>query len=256
MANSYSQWIPKDYLRQYYATSEIADDEQAIFEYILNWQNKKEHKFEEMLEFGIGPTIHHLIPFAPLVEKIFIADYLQSNLDEIQNWLENRSSKHDWSPYIKGALGMEGRSVNQSDIEKRSNLIRKKIIRIIPSDIFKKRPLGEERQFPLVTSFYCIECATSSKEQWRKAMKNLSSLVSPGGWLVMSALRNTNKYRVGNKYFPSANVNENDIHDSLVANGFAATSVNLEVHKVGMWLSEGFSSIIVSSVRKTRKEGL
>jgi hypothetical protein len=40
---------------------------------------------------------------------------------------------------------------------------------------------------------------------------NVTSLVKPGGLYVTAALRNTTSYEVGDRTFPSANVNEKDI---------------------------------------------
>lgn len=245
----YSEWVPHEYLEQYYSTEEIAEDEEVIYGFIQEFIRKEAPQFEAMLEFGCGPTIHHLIPFVPYIKKVTLADYRVDNLAEIKNWITDKDNAHDWSTYIRGALKIEN-NTDQESVNKRTQLIKSRIIELVQGDVFQKFPLGTEKTFPLVTSFYCVECATGSKEEWRRLMQNLFSLVAPGGWLIMSALRNAKRYKVKNKYFPSANINENDIEKALETNGFSRDSIDVQAHSIAMWATEGFDSIIISKAMK------
>ncbi len=248
MPEEYTAWSPAEYLAQYYATAGVAEDEIGILQFVLNFLLEKKQTFSEMVEVGCGPTIHHAIPFAPYVDQLYLADYLESNLQEVRNWI--RGTGHNWIPYVSGMLAVEGNN-SQAAIVERTRMFRSKIAGLLPCNVLSAQPLGESRMFPLVTSFYCLECVQQEKAVWEQAMANVSSLVAPDGYLLLSALRNADKYLVCGKDFPATKINESDMWETLVACGFAPATINMEVRPSG-WDKEGFDSIIVASAQKKR----
>ncbi|OGL66934.1 hypothetical protein A2856_00310 [Candidatus Uhrbacteria bacterium RIFCSPHIGHO2_01_FULL_63_20] len=246
---SYRKWRPQDYLRHYYATKDVAEDERYIFDFIIKFLGS-EGDFSEMLEVGAGPTIHHVTPFAGHVGKIYLAEYLPSNIREVKKWIRGDDAAHDWRPYVEGVIRLEGGRVTPQGVRARIRLLKKKIVRVFRADLFKALPLGRKKQFPLVTSFYCVECVSSSKARWESAMKNLAGLVAPGGWLILSALRKSRSYKSGNFSFPSANVHEKDVRDALRKHGFDPRSLDVRSHRVSQWEEEGFTGIILCKAKK------
>jgi hypothetical protein len=246
----YKAWVPSQYLAQYYTTKEIAEDERGILKFIGKFFSQLKSEIPEMIEIGCGPTIHHAIPFVPYVGKIYMADYLQANLSEIEKVIDNSPGAHDWMPYLNGIMEMEGADTSVA-IQERGDAFRAKLAGLLPCDVMKAGPLGAEnlKKFPLVTSFYCLECVSQSKEIWAGAMENVLGLVEPGGWVILSALRNADKYLVCGKEFPAANINEHDLRQSLESCGFQPASVNIEVCPCE-WGEEGFGSVLVCCAQK------
>ena len=245
---SYKKWIPGDYLREYYSTEKIAEDEIYIFKFILQFINFH-GRFKEMLDFGSGPTIHHIIPFEPYVRKVYIADYLDSNLREVDKWVNGKEGAHDWRPYFEGSIKIEKQKLNERLITSRIKSLKKKT-HLLKADIFKARPINLNKKFVLVTSFYCVECTTSSKVTWKKAIKNILNLVAPGGWILMSSLRKAKFYRSGDMIFPSANIDEKDLYRELKKCGFDRKTIDIRVHYIKQWRNEGFNSIIICKAKK------
>jgi hypothetical protein len=203
-----TEWTPKAYLAEYYLTDGPAEDEVHIFKFIREFLTGR--SFATMLEFGCGPTIHHLIPFAEQVDEIYVADYLQNNLDEIQHWIDGSEGAHSWDSYIQGVLRLEETAPDMTSVRARESLLKGKIKALTQADIYDVEAAALAKPFPLVSSFYCIECTTSAKEKWAMGMQNLASLVAPGGWLLMSALRNCEGYRAGPHFFPSTSIDVED----------------------------------------------
>ncbi len=250
MINLYEKlWSSREYLTQYYTTEGVAEDEYHIFKFIINFFKKRKLKFSDILEVGCGPTIHHMLPFVPHVKNIFMADYLNSNLAEIKKWIKGSPKAHNWNPYIIGELRLEG-SGSKLTLKKRVHDFRAEINDLLPCDVHKKCPIGIKKTFPLVTSFYCLECVNTSKKKWLESMRNLSSLVAKGGWVIMSTLRDTEEYLVCGKKFSVVRINEHDMRSSLIDNGFIPNTIKIEIHKIKMWELEGFSSIIICSAQK------
>lgn len=252
--HNFTKWSPKNYLKQYYDFENLVYDEVVIFKFIIHFLRMQNKKFSSMLDFGAGPTIHRIIPFIPYVEDIYIADYLASNLNEIKLWLKSSKNSHDWSKQIQHILRLEAINeegkISNRKVKDRINSTRTKKISLVRCNVFAKRPLPTKKVFPLVTSFYCVDSIVSSKKEWRQAMKNLLSLVQPGGFLVLSALKDTKRYQVGQYYFPSPNLHRNDFIDILSSNGFDKKQIKMKVISAARWRKEGINSLLVLSAMK------
>lgn len=244
----YKDWIPSEYLSQYYATSAIAEDERGILRFIIDFLKQKEKGFTQMLEVGCGPTIHHAIPFIPYVGELYMADYLECNLAEIQKVIDGLPDAHDWNQYLSGTLALE--DAPRSETSRRMAAFRSKVAGLLPCNVLEAHPLGQaQKTFPLVTSFYTLECVGQSKEGWQQAMRNTASLVAPGGWFILSALHHADQYKVCGKQFPVANIGESDLWHCLAANGFTAGSIAVKVYPCE-WAEEGFDTIMVCCAQK------
>ena len=60
-----------------------------------------------LLEFGCGPTVHHLLPFANVARTIHVADYLRANLVAVRRWVDEDDEAWDWSAFAEAALSNE-----------------------------------------------------------------------------------------------------------------------------------------------------
>ena len=203
------------------------------------------------LEYGCGPTVHHAVALVPKAQQIYLADYLPDNLEEVRRWLEGGEDAYDWSLFTRHILQLEGKAVpSVGDVEAREREARGRITRLFRSDAGDDDPLGPEMRahFPLVTSHYCAEGATNSKETWGLYMRNIAGLVSPGGTLIVSACGAADYYAVGERLFPCAGVNACDVLSCLQENGFA--DLDLRVRQVPDHSAQGYSSVILACATK------
>lgn len=244
---SYKAWVPQEYLAQYYTTQDIAEDERAIIAFIIRFLKERNLHFSKMLEIGCGPTIHHAIPFVPHVDGLYMADYLPSNLSEIQKVLDGAMNAHDWANYVSGTLKLEGLSAPAAE---RIALFRSKVEKLLPCDVFQPEPIGTDMgTFPLVSTFYTLECISTNEHIWRQALSNVASLVSAEGWIILSAIYNAERYKVGEKTFPVTKVTDESIRAALIASGFIPESIETEIASCE-WVDEGFDRIIVCCAQK------
>jgi len=250
--SSFEDWNPIDYLKDYY--SHVEQDERYTIEFLVNEFKKIQNK-PVAVEFGAGPTLHHVIPLAPYVSEIHMTDYLMSNLHELTKWQKLKRGSHNWNEFTKFTLGCEGKvNVTEGEIAERESLVRKKITKYFLSDASKQNPLGEKLRetYEFVLSCYCADSATDSREVWYEYMKNIVSLLKPGGFFVTTALRNCQHYRVGERFFPCAYVNEQDFKMLLQDLDFNMSTVSIIVKNVPEHKEVGYESIVLVSGFKNK----
>jgi hypothetical protein len=251
LSDFHTAWHPEDYLKQYYVTDTIPADELGIYNLLISYLQTEAPHFATALDFGCGPTLHHIIPLIPYTEELHLADYVTANLAAIQQWLRGETRAHNWDVYIKGVLQLEGiAQPSLTDLERRKAQMRCKVRRLKHGNLHWPHPLMDGSTYPLVVSCYCADSATHSKVQWRLFMRNLFNLVEPGGTLILSALHNSQNYHVGARCFPSAQVTEQDMYAILSEGHFVQKTLDLHVIPVTEWAEEGFEGIIVARAQK------
>ncbi len=244
-------WVPADYLNEYYKTQEVAPDEDAIYRFVFETLKRSGRTYERAIEFGCGPTIHHSLPLVSWCQQLHLADYLPSNLAEVARWLRADPDAHNWDVYVHGVLEREWESiegpVSSEAIEIRKQLLRDRVTALKQGDIRRSAPLEDNAQYDLVTSFYCADSITASKEAWRQYIRNLSSLLAPGGLLILSALHQAKHYSAGRNRFPSANISASDMEEVLSEEKFIPHSVKVRVEYFSGWEEEGFDGVCMAS---------
>jgi hypothetical protein len=81
-------------------------------------------------------------------------------------------------------------------------------------------------------------------------MCNVLSTLHEGGLLILHALYRCQAYKVGERLFPGADLTEDDLVDSLRANGFARSSIDVHVIPCPDNAQYGYAGILVASARK------
>jgi hypothetical protein len=247
-----SAWQPSRYLQEYY--SAVENDERATIAFLVDAADRL-GAASELLEFGCGPTVHHLFPFVHRVAEIHVADYLPSNLDAVRRWVTRQPGTHDWSAFAACALRCElGRTPTRIEIESRENLTRQRITGFFHADARCPTPIVGERgrqRYGAVLCCFCPDSITADRDEWRRCMLNIASLVAPQGWLVVAALRATEAYRVGDVRFPSAGVTEHDVAAVFAEAGYPAATTTVTVAQAPDDRGFGFSAITLAMGRRS-----
>jgi hypothetical protein len=244
-----TDWVPRDYLRDYY--SAVEPDERETIAFFVDAIRDAEPD-EPVLFFGVGPTLHHVFLAAGGASEIHLADYLQSNLDEVQRWIQRDPGAHDWTAFVRYTLECEGlASPTDADVWEREELTRAKITRLLRADARLSNPLEGPNAAPYATvvSAYCADSATDDHSTWSTFMEHISGLVRPGGLFVTSALRQCRSYVVGAKRFPSANVDERDLRAALEPD-FHCHNDSVQVRHLSEHEAQGYSGIVLASAVK------
>ena len=238
-------WVPRDYLADYYQA--VEPDERATIAFFVDAAREWEPD-QPVLYFGVGPTLHHVFCAATKASEIHLGDYLPANLREIERWIERDPAAHDWRPFVRYTLECEGVPVpTEAQITEREELTRGKITRLMVVDLRRSDPLGPiaSGRYSTVVSAYCADSATDDRETWRTYMQRIAGLVRPRGTLLVAALRRCRGYRVGSKTFPSANVDEHHIQ-AVLKPFFPPDGLAVEARRLGEAGAKGYASIVLA----------
>ena len=220
---------PHDYLVRYF--SDINDEYRSLYRF---WARAVASlpRGRRALELGVGPTLYSAFPLAERFGEIVLADFVPGSLAELERWLRADDGAFDWTPYVELALQAEGKVGTRVEVLERMALLRSVVRDVVRCDLRTVQPLGREATFDLVSAHYCTEAASTSEDEWSRVLANVTSLVKPGGWLLLSVAAELSIYRT---YDPSVvakrspNVTRRLVETTLTALGFVADSWTLEM---------------------------
>lgn len=217
---SFDTFDPRGYLNEYYSSIDFENNALLKF-YVDCYKNMS--PTTTLLEFGGGPTIYASIAAAPKVKEIHFCDCVNANLEEVKLWKNTSTNAFNWNLFIQRVLEHEGiKHITLQQIENRAELLRKKLTTFLYCDAFQKQPLGykSDKLYDIVQTNFVAESVTTSKKEWRNILKNITSLIKPGGTLILSAIKNSSYYHIDKKRFPAVSVNEEDLVKTLKRLGF------------------------------------
>jgi hypothetical protein len=237
-----SDWVPEEYLADYYAVVEPDEVETIAF---FTDAIRATAPDEPILFFGTGPTLHHVFLSADRASEIHLADYLPQNLAAIDRWLQRDPEAHDWRPFVRYTLECEGRRApTEAQLAEREEVTRAKVTRLLEADARDREPVSE--RYSTVVSAYCADSATADRATWEAYMRHISGLVRPGGTFITAALRRSTSYLVGGKQFPSADVDEHDLRAVLEPEFDCA----IEVREVPEHARLGYAGIVLATATR------
>jgi hypothetical protein len=247
----YSEWQARDYFETYYSEV-VLPDEQAVLDYQLRVLRTATQPFARALEYGCGPTLHRAIAMAPYARRIDMADWVADNLVQVREWLRAGDDNADWNRFTRFILERESRLPDAAHVRAREATTREVVQGLFVSDARWDDPLGAQRRshYDLIVSGFCLDAVSNDKAVWRACMRNVLSMLAPGGTLVMHALHDCLAYKVGDRMFPSAGLTVADMRGALEENGFEPTSIDVIVIPCPDNAVYGYSGILTTSGRR------
>jgi SAM-dependent methyltransferase len=213
------EFDPKEYLNEYYLIEPDVED-RFVVEFMVKALPKMPSDLLT-LEFGGGPTLFAVATLAPRSREIHFCDYVTANLDEVRRWLADEPDAFDWTSYIKLSLEIEGQPTTPEAVAERRAEMRRKVTRLSRCDALSDNPLDRcELKYDLVVAQTVTDTAANNLAEWMRIMRNIGTLVAPGGWFLISVLTGTRAYVVGDKRFPYVDLSDEDIYRGYLAAGF------------------------------------
>lgn len=212
----------RDYLNQYF---QVVDQTNAnLLKFVMQVMQREDISGTKVINFGCGPCIDTIISIAPSCAEIHMSDYLDSNLQEIREWLAHAPDAFNWDHFVRSSLQLEAElaqtatDISAEHIAERNAIIRQKITQLMTGDAKQAQPLGAagHQQYDVLVMFFCLEAAAADFAEWQRMVQNVMSLLKPNGLIiwVMTALQ-TEGYQVGTETFQVIPLKEADIKTAL-----------------------------------------
>jgi hypothetical protein len=243
----WSRFDPKEYLREYYC--DLGPENRALVQFFADAYRDVPGD-SVLLDFGGGPTIYPLIAAAPRVVEIHFSDYLETNLQEVRNWIASRPDAFDWRPFVRLTLELENREASDpAAVARREAEMRGRITRVMRCDASRAVAIEVPSTYEVIVTNFCAESAAQNQLQWRAFLRNITALLRPGGKLLLSALKGATCYSVGDRVFPAVSIDESDLTEVLVELGFPRKGISLETVPADR-ASRTYAGMILSASRK------
>ena len=243
-------WNARDYLDYYYGHPNVPDDEAAMFRFVARGLAEIGRHFEAGLDLGCGPVLHHAAQVVPWVDRLDMADFQDSNLEEIRRWIRRDPGAFDWSIFLDGARGvLDAEDRRLGSLAEREARMRARI-QLLTCDLREPMPLGRPAQYPLVTSYYCAEWVEPTTAGWHATMRRVASLVAGGGWLFLAGVHATEYCVINGRRVPCARITRDDLHAVLAELGFDAATVRVDVTPGLRPQESGIQGTFMASARR------
>uniref|UniRef100_A0A0N5AVT5 Methyltransf_11 domain-containing protein n=1 Tax=Syphacia muris TaxID=451379 RepID=A0A0N5AVT5_9BILA len=249
-----TKFDPEAYLNHYYSSSfpafydgnsvcseAIRDGVRLSLFALPNFAKKLENEMPEserqtLIDIGAGPTVYSAICFRNTVKRVILTDYLQKNLDVIQDWLDEKNNRFEWNGVIQIVSRVEGSGLC-ADLQKIETESRRVIqnggvyISDVHLDACGLEPSTSMPKIDVLVSVFCLESACSTHQQYREAMKHMLQLLRPGGRVIIGSVIDDDRYNSGKlRMFTLLSVTEEEIICELRKNNIDTTENKL--HKI------------------------
>ncbi|CAN2391897.1 Nicotinamide N-methyltransferase [Pristimantis euphronides] len=220
-----SSFDPKAYLSSFCSLGSGRDD-------ILMFRLKKCFetfgpgglKGDVLVDIGTGPSIYHLLSACESFQHIIATDFTDLNRQELERWLRRDPESFDWSEIVKTVCDLEGDRNRWVEKEKK---LRTRIQKVLKCDVTKKNPLDPTMIPPAdcLTTALCLETASSDINAYYRSLGNITTLLKPGGHLVLISVLGNTFYKVGEKAFFSLCLDEQTVRNAVINSGYSIKDV-------------------------------
>ncbi|XP_069061243.1 nicotinamide N-methyltransferase-like isoform X2 [Pleurodeles waltl] len=227
--NCPDEFDPQDYLKAFYTYDPAAPLRE---DYVKKLLLKLHRIFSSgvngnlLLDIGSGPTIYQHLSACEAFREIIVADFSAANLCYYEKTLKNEPGTHNWTPLIKFVCELDGNSGKL--VEKREKL-RSVVKQVLKCDVTKSNPFDPivVPQADCILTFECLSSASKDLDSFRQIVKNISSFLKIGGYLLFTDALGCTKYLCGDKWLPVLNLNDKLVREIITESGFL-----IEEHEV------------------------
>ncbi|XP_065273138.1 nicotinamide N-methyltransferase-like [Emys orbicularis] len=141
-------------------------------------------KGNTLIRIGSAPSIFELFSACESFKEIIVTQNTDRNCQELQKWLKKEPGAFNWTPVVKYACELEGDRKKWAEKEEK---LRRTVKQVLECDVTKFNPVTFASLPPADCLVMCHSLVTTCKDlsTYRAALKNVSSLLKPGGHLLM-----------------------------------------------------------------------
>ncbi|KAI6176593.1 hypothetical protein M3Y97_00815100 [Aphelenchoides bicaudatus] len=219
---------PMQYLQDFYVSAKEDGAMQVVLFFLPGILYRIPQQIEDVLDLGAGPTIYIPIAMRNRVSNFYTSDYSLANRKVLTSWIKNEcsfdwttvcewirclESSHDTAEHMQEVARAKMRAVLDVNVHKTP------VVQSIHYKVDEKKEVP--KQFDVVTTVFCLEYSSETLDEYKTAVKNASSLVKTGGFLMQGGVMNETEYGFGGKRFKCHCLTREHLLDTLKESGFS-----------------------------------
>uniref|UniRef100_A0A8C3J855 Nicotinamide N-methyltransferase n=1 Tax=Calidris pygmaea TaxID=425635 RepID=A0A8C3J855_9CHAR len=214
---------PGEYLREFYTLSNSQGQPNTFLMQNLKslWKmfSLEGLRGETLIDVGCGPTIYQILSACEHFQEIIALDYTDQNRRELEKWLKKEAGAFDWRPVVEYVCELEGEREKWAEKEEK---LRQKVRQVLKCDVTKANPTDPVSLPPAdcVVSTLCLEAACKDLATFRGALRNVGTLLKPGGHLVMVTVLRETYYAFNNVVFSCLRLEKDEVEEAVEGAGF------------------------------------
>ncbi|KAJ1196427.1 hypothetical protein NDU88_000298 [Pleurodeles waltl] len=215
--------------------------------------NQGDVKGDSLTALCLGPYLQYILPLCNYFNEITFACADDKSIQEIKKWLKNEPDIMDYSHAMKMICELQGRGETLPEVEQ---MLRKKIRTVLECDVTSRNPLSPviHPQADCLLLVHCLEHFVTNKKSYCEALKNVSSLVKPGGHLLMITKFCATFFMCGDFRFPIFCLEEGFLKDALKGAGYVIEEDHIYPRKTqSLFDVADFQYFAVLKARKVRE---
>ncbi|KAG8453311.1 hypothetical protein GDO86_000086 [Hymenochirus boettgeri] len=177
-------------------------------------------KGDHLVDIYIGAIMFPLFPIFEYFKEITILKCNDVCVNELQKWTRSDEDAFNWDLAFKYMMELEGKCEGWQGKEEK---LKKTIKDIVKCDLSKESLVDTDLvpKADCLFTIWILESVSEDKTSYRQNLKKISSLIKPGGHLVMIADINTSWILVGGHKFHILSYNEEFFKNALKDEGYS-----------------------------------
>ncbi|XP_053308960.1 nicotinamide N-methyltransferase-like [Spea bombifrons] len=225
---------PKHFFDTYFSpkTDELLLEEAVInpMSYLHKELVSGHIKGEMLVDISIGPAMYQLITVCEFFKEITLLELNDLCISEMEKWINNHEEAFDWSHASTYMMDPEGRSVGWKEKEE---LLRGKIKRILKCDFSKDNPT-DPIVLPKADCLICmwiLDVISIDKDAYISNLRKISSLLKPGGRLVLVTDINVKHFMIGEHKYNILTFDEEFLKSAIKNEGYIIETYETQTRK-------------------------
>ncbi|XP_063292099.1 nicotinamide N-methyltransferase-like [Pelobates fuscus] len=210
---------------------------------------------DTLIDVTLGPIIHHLLPICTFFKNIIILEFNEECVQEMEKWLNTETEAFDWSHASQFITELGGNRVHWLEQE---HMLKKTIKRIVKCDLAKEN-ITDPVILPKTDCLLIaggLDVVSKDHESYRQNLGKLSSLLKPGGHLILFGALNATFYQVGEHRCHVLTADEPFLRQALTDEGYTIECFEALERKAESSLldAQHFVFILATKAKLTQEE--
>jgi len=170
-----------------------------------------------VLEYGGGPALYSVLTLARRASRIHFCDFVPAALSEVQAWIARDARAHNWRPYTRYILELEGGPHHDAAANQRESTLRRAMQRISECDARTTDMLPDPQPpYDAITAHHCLDVAARDAHDFKRMVRHLAGWLAPGGLFLLSTTTGTTRYTVDGTVFACLDLSREEVSRSLI----------------------------------------